>query len=167
MYLLKYKLILICLLVILSFLRKQNQKENFDFTGVQKFWEVIEILQNDLEPTDEIWNELFETPGYKEFTSREMSSEKMKNYIRLAAMPSKSEELMSWINENNWEKRFPLHFKEVIKNRNEIDAFIVEINKDKLIDESLKLAKQYFPEGSELDPNPPISFLFFDSIIFF
>ncbi len=36
-----------------------------DFTGVDQFWHVVDILAKDTEPTEQQWQALLSTPGYR------------------------------------------------------------------------------------------------------
>lgn len=36
-----------------------------DFSGVDEFWKIVDVLSRDREPTDSQWNALLSTPGYR------------------------------------------------------------------------------------------------------
>lgn len=66
---------------------------NFDFSGIDKFWDIILILEKDIEPSEEQWDSLFKTPGYRVLISQEFSRDFFERNFCLAFMPSKEVEL--------------------------------------------------------------------------
>lgn len=53
----------------------------------------METLENDIMPSDQMWDELFSTPGYVTGNEHEFSHSYFKKYYTLAFMPSKRAEL--------------------------------------------------------------------------
>ncbi len=160
----KSLLIIFLLLVnILSSCTIENTTESsFDFSSIEPFWKLVSILEKDIEPSQADWDSLLLTAGYKEFTSREVKVEGMKNYLRLGIMPSKAEKLKERIKEGYWDVKFPLHFQEVIGKKEQINLFLKELEKSNIQTQSIELTLQYFPDGAVVDSFPPISFIFFD-----
>ena len=61
--------ILICVVMgfCMSFVLTQDVKNinpSFDFSGIEEFWKIVDILKKDKEPAEEQWQAMFETPGY-------------------------------------------------------------------------------------------------------
>jgi hypothetical protein len=138
---------------------KNASKSNFDFSSIEPFWKVVSILKKNKEPSNEVWDSLLLTPGYLEFTRREIT---MKNYLRLGILPSKNEKLNEWIKKDYNDIKFPLHFREVVKNKSQINHFIENIKGSDLSNQSLSLAINYLPENIDTDSIPPVSFIFFE-----
>ena len=84
---------------------------NIDFSGVEKFLELTALLEKDQEPTQEQWDDMFDTPGYKILILREFNKNFLMERIKLAFMPSKKEALKAKLKEEKgfWAQFLP-HF---------------------------------------------------------
>lgn len=162
----KYKSLTLLFLLLANFFSSctiENSSEpGFDLLAIEPFWKVVSSLENDIEPSQADWDSVLLTAGYKELTSREINANRMKNYLRLGIMPSKTEKLNEWIQEDHWEKRFPLHFQEVVRKKDRINLFLSELEKSNIQAQSLALTLRYFQDSFVVDSFPPISFIFFD-----
>ncbi len=73
---------------------------SFDFSGVEEFWKVADILKADQEPPAEQWEKLFSTPGYVALVKIEVgNSDIFKKAMRAAFMPSQQSRAMEMVNE--------------------------------------------------------------------
>ncbi|HUX07291.1 MAG TPA: hypothetical protein VMX35_08260 [Acidobacteriota bacterium] len=84
-----------CLLVAvaISSPAQESRNPNFDFSRLIELYKVADILLADLEPTEEQWSALFDTPGHAELRRREFEDDFLKTFIRAACKPSEREEI--------------------------------------------------------------------------
>ena len=66
---------------------------NIDFSGVEKFLELTALLEKDQQPTQQQWDDMFDTPGYRILILREFNKNFLIERIKLAFMPSKKKAL--------------------------------------------------------------------------
>jgi len=102
-----------------------------DFSGIEKFINILSILKNDKEPTENEWNELFSAPGYRALIENEFDKSFFKDNFTLAFMPSKAEVLRDRTSKNDIVSRFLQHYVYVGENSMKIPQLIDEI-KEKL-----------------------------------
>ena len=87
------KTFLTSLLFLTSILLSQSRNPNFEFSGVDKFWQIVKTLEANLEPSMREWDELFNTPGYKILTKSEFSRTFFQDNFRLVFKPNLRKEL--------------------------------------------------------------------------
>lgn len=143
---------------------------NFEFSGVDNFWEIVDTLKTDKEPTSEQWDKLFDTPGYAVLIRREFKREKLQEFISTAFKPSLSDKREELINKaENGDNRFWKWFvnsyyqafdysdsnrHKIIAKRQSFESFPYT---DKAIAELLK----FLPETEVSNP-PAVSFIIFN-----
>jgi len=152
----------IVMLFLTGCAKKINHQSNFDFSAIEPFWKIVSVLERDEEPTDAEWDSLLLKPGYKMLLSKEMKMDWMKKYLRIAVMPSRQHEVQTWIEKGYWDAKFPLHFWDVVKQKDSIQLFVKELKKSAIQQQALKIALDYFPADMHVEELPPVSFIFFD-----
>ncbi len=60
----------------------------FDFSGIDPFWDVHDTLAADAEPSDSLWEALWNTPGYELLERVERRRSALSDGFRLAFRPS-------------------------------------------------------------------------------
>ena len=160
----KYSLLSFTVLTTVAcFYSCRDSKVKYIGTGsLDIYWEIESSLKNDMEPDSILWDELFNTPGYKTLTERELPKEWMQHYISLGIKPSESEEREIWKEKNYYDYRFVRHFAEVKDNTELLQNFSREINNRELIDRSLKLMLNYWTSSLGYADSIPVEFIFFD-----
>lgn len=136
---------------------------SFDFLGMDKFWELVSILEKDKEPTIEQWDSLFNTPGYNILIIQEFQREFFEKCFNLVFMPSKAEELKLELEKTGRKTEYIRHYVRVKKMKEEI------INQQKKLQSSTSLMKEALSYTQKYLPNnmiqnyhfPPISFVIF------
>ena len=140
---------------------RRIENPNFDFSSMDRFWEIVSILEGDQEPTTEQWDSLFETPGYAVLTKSEFKKEFFIRNFRLTFMPSNAEELEEEL--RNGRNRFVKHYVRLKNMKEEIKRQQKWLQTTELMKEALNCAQEYLPEKMIKDyPLPPVSFLIFD-----
>lgn len=139
----------------------KNLNPNFDFSSLEQFWNIVDILKTDKEPTGEEWDSLFTTSGYATLIGREISRKSFMNRLRLSYMPSKSKEFEDALSSDkysNWAKMMLNTFKQVEEIRDRINCKVEELKKFPFTRKAIKEALKYLPEN-EVQEYPPVSFL--------
>jgi hypothetical protein len=154
--------LIICPVLISSVQEVKPVLSNVDFSGVEKFLELTALLEKDIEPTAEQWDDMFSTPGYEVLIRREFKTEDFfEERIRLAFMPSKKVQLESRLEEEEgWVAQFLKHFVRAKNERQIIADALKELKKMSFIQASIDEARKFLPEF-ELDTYPPVSFVVF------
>lgn len=130
-----------------------------DMSGVDYFWNIIGKLQKDIHPSEEEWKAMFNCIGYKSLRN----DKDIRYNIELVFLPSQKDKLNTSITKAGyWWKRDLLHLIKVKEQREELKKFQQDINAEKILEKSLKLAKTYLPKGiTQNNPLPPIQFVIF------
>ncbi len=137
-------------------------ESKFDFSGLERFWEIYETLRADREPEREQWDRLFATPGYAALEEREHKRKVLSEALRLAYMPSKREQLDAVIKKGGWLAYVLPHLQKVPLLRAELTAFQSRIGSTKLMIRAAKRTQELLPPGlTRRYPPPPVSFIFF------
>jgi len=142
---------------------------NFDFSGVNKFWKLKDILKSDVEPTQEQWDDVFGTPGYAELFRREFKVDLFKRLFRAAYMPSRKHEIESMIAEAKrkggyWKGWYPSMFETLEyaeKYETEIKDKVNSFNTFSYTASAIKELQLYLPEKVKGNP-PDVSFIIFN-----
>ncbi len=146
---------------MLSCKRSETTDYQFDFSGIEPFWELMDTLAANQEPSNALWNSLFATPGYKTLTDIEFPISYIKSYMRHGVMPSVQPSYQEWVSKGYWDTVFPYHMRQVYQHRDEIMEFVGVIDDPAFIENAIDLAKTYWPNQDIPEGFPPISFLFF------
>jgi len=80
-------------IVIVFLFRSIGYPQGMDFSGMKVFWEIMECLEKDIMPSEDKWDELFNTPGYITGNEHEFSHDYFIKFYTLAYMPSKKNAL--------------------------------------------------------------------------
>jgi len=130
-----------------------------DMSAVDYFWNIVAKLEKDIQPSEEEWKAMFKCTGYKALRN----DEDIRYNIELVFLPSKKENLeVSLKKAGYWWKRDLLHLIKVKEQQEELKKFQQDINVEKILEKSLKLAETYLPKGTtQKNPPPPIQFVIF------
>ncbi len=155
-------IIIICIITSCSGPQGENKSGEFDISGTEYFYSIINILEEDGEPAPDTWEALFSTPGYKVLTESEFSRDHFIDHFRLAFMPSRVKKLEDAIENGKVNAGLIEHYRESGNQKEEVMAFagILQSNKDSLMRLSVEKALEYLPDKS-VEKSPPVSFLVF------
>jgi hypothetical protein len=134
---------------------------NIDFSGVDKFLELTATLENDQEPSQEQWNQLFSTPGYDVLITSEFRKEFFTERFKLAFMPSKREDLEVKMKEEEgfWAQFLP-HYVRAKNHRHLIIDQIEKLKTLNFMKAAMDEVRTFLPD-IPLKEYPPISFVIF------
>lgn len=149
------------LLLILFFTQQlfsHGENENFEFSGIEQFWDIVSTLEENQEPTNSEWNNLFNTPGYKVLISGEFTKDFFKQNFRLVFMPSQKKNL-----ETNLQNRSHLHhYIKVRDNKLKIQEQLRKLKRGNYNRKAVKRTLKFLPQRS-VEQYPPVSFVIFES----
>jgi hypothetical protein len=124
--------------------------------GVDQFWRVADILQQDEQPAKATWDALFSAPGYDYYFSVEQQNRsEFEELMRLVFMPSKADALRDSL--ANGGRQFrpdlrPLHVLIAAKNnREDLKAFQDTLMAKRFISTAAERAAELLPEGALRD----------------
>ena len=140
---------------------KKPSSINIDFSGVEKFLELTSLLEKDQEPTEEQWDVLFATPGYKILTLREFNKNFFIERFKLAFMPSKKAERDAKLAEETgfWGKFLP-HFIRAKNQRKLIEEQVAKLKNLDFLKAAVDKAREFLPDFA-VEEYPPLSFVIF------
>lgn len=157
-------IIRIFLLLFLTFTQKQfaqGVNPNFDFSGIEEFWHIVNIFEKNQEPSNNDWSLLFNTPGYKVLTGSEFPQKFFKDSFRLVFKPSESKNLELSLKQ----KRNLHHLKHYIKvrdNKNKVNAQLKKLKREQYNRTAVRRTLEFLPQNS-VSQYPPVSFVIFES----
>lgn len=165
----KIALVLLLITISLPGLAQDGLNPTFEFSGVDNFWEIVDLLKADRDPTDAQWSRLFTTPGYAELIQREFKQNRLREFISTAYKPSLKEQRLNTIARadkkggfwkwfvNSYYQAFDysdINRSKIIAKRNSFNTFPYT---DKAVSELLK----FLPETEVSNP-PAVSFIIFN-----
>ena len=151
----------ISILIIVTL--SQTYPQGFDFSGMKVFWEIMETLEKDSMPSEDTWNELFNTPGYVTGNEHEFTHDYFKKFYTLAYMPSKQTELAKELQKSSFYTPYLNHIANIRKQKEDIKKKQKELEKSsEVFTRALERVTHYLPEGiTEKYPEPTIAFMIF------
>jgi hypothetical protein len=158
--------ILIASLIILPFFAAYESISNaqvhtaksFDFSGVDQFWKMVETFERDVEPTEEQWGSLLETPGYNYLIKVEGKEKLFKRYLPIVFRPSKKAELTRVLANGGDDLRYVTHYLNVKARREELIQFQKRLQNRPLMNLALQRTSRYLPDGVVTKYPPPTVF---------
>ncbi len=135
---------------------------NFDFSAIPKFWHIVDILSQNREPSENEWNDLLNTPGYKVLTRKEFSKDFFIKNFRLAFKPSLKKELNKKLQSNDKESYYLHYYIKVKNNRERLKYQLNKLKSRSLNKEALDKTLRYLPVNS-VSSFPPVAFVIFEN----
>lgn len=137
---------------------------NIDFSGINVFWKVMEKLEKDELPGDDMWQELFSTPGYRTLLAREFSPEFFKEKFSLAFMPSKAWERRNALKSQRDTLYLP-HYIRVQNMKSLIVRHLDSLDASLVFKKALQAANSLLPSIStdRKTEYPNVSFIIFEN----
>ena len=146
---------------------QENVNAGFNFEGVEAFWEIVDVLETDTEPTESQWGLFFEAPGYERLAG-EFGREYFKNAIKAVFLPSQNglaEEM-----ENDYAERggflgwyTPLvldGFRQAGNDREWQSQRVQELKAYPYLERAAEFALEYLPEDT-VSEYPAVNFVVF------
>ena len=150
-------LIVLNLLSSLSF--GQFHNTNFDFSSINIFWSIVDELKINKEPSEDLWNKLFSTPGYSVLTISEFSKDFFKEKFRQAFSSRYSAKYLEEM-KNPRAAYYLNHYKKVFEKKSELQQQINKLKSSNLNKQVLDIVLNYLPMNSA-DVYPDVAFIIF------
>lgn len=116
--------------------------------GIERFWEIQQILTRDEEPGEERWRKLFASPGYRQLEEVEKRSRWMKPIFAMAFRPSLKKTLAARKTSGDFVGSMLLPHLEMAADRPErVRSFVREFCRDETLEIALAASKRYLPSG--------------------
>jgi hypothetical protein len=125
-----------------------------DFSGVDQFWKMVDVLTSDREPTEPEWAALLETPGYR--LAEVNLGPTLRADIDLAFKPSRHAEFVS-LSAGDGEHALQLrHLALAGSQRADLVSFRDSLARSTVIADAVALAAQSLPVGATTIGPPPL-----------
>jgi hypothetical protein len=125
-----------------------------DFTAIDAFWPVVDLLRKDVEPSDAQWKALRATPGYR--LARLALGDVLDEDLELAFRPSRHTAFDSLTKLQNDRASRLTHLVRAASLRPQLDAFRDSLTRSAPIAEALKTAATFLPPGAINTGDPPL-----------
>ena len=130
-----------------------------DYSGLDPFWRVAEMLASGEEPAASAWDAVFATPGYRTLKERDNADRLLKMLLPLALSPSRVAEREDMARSQPMMGLLIAHLRTAYEQREPLRAFQEELEGRALLDEALAATAAWLPAGSERVGQPEISFV--------
>ena len=125
-----------------------------DFTGVDQFWHVVDILAKDTEPTEQQWQALLSTPGYR--LAQIALGTVVQEDLEVAFRPSRRAAFDSLTALPNDRASRLKHLARAPSQRKQLDAFRDSLSRSAPITEAIRTAQRFLPPGATSEGQPPL-----------
>ena len=125
-----------------------------DFSGVDQFWKIVGVLSRDVEPTEDQWRALLNTPGYR--LAQVNLGQVMREDLDITFKPSRRaeyERLTSGDDEHSLQLQ---HLARAAARRVELMAFQDSLAHATLIADAVAIAARSLPPGATRNGSPPL-----------
>lgn len=151
----------IIILLCLNFIYGQSRNTNFEFSGIEQFWNIVNSLESNREPSNSDWEKLFNTPGYKILTNGEFTKEFFKNSFRLVFMPKEKSNLDKALHERKNMTHLN-HYIKIKENKELIREQQKKLQRNREHRSALKKTLEFLPQR-RVSNEAPVSFVIFEN----
>lgn len=136
--------------------------QSVDFSAIDRFWPIYDLLKYDRQPSLEQWDALFESPGLAALEEREHRRQALKRAYQLSYMPSKQDSFSLVVEGGGFLGHILPHLVRIPVIRDTLATFQSRLRSTDLLGEALQLAQGLLPDGlTQQHAPPPIAFVFF------
>lgn len=133
-----------------------------DWTGVDAFWRIHDVLKSGREPSEAVWSSLMTTPGYAMLEARERRGDALRRAFRLAYHPGLQDSLVAAMRTDSWVGYTLPHLLDVSRDRQAINTFRERVKDLNALDSGAVLAQAWLPAGTVAAlPEAPVSWAVF------
>ena len=131
----------------------------FVYEGYHRFWQVADLLMQDVEPSQAAWQGLLSAPGYRELLDREFAPDFFPDHFRVAFKPSLGSNLAQVLRGGPYAGLIR-HYLHAAETRDHIARRMAAIASAPVADEAREAALAWLPAG--LSPDfPTVAFVIF------
>ena len=125
-----------------------------DFSGVDQFWQIVDLFLANREPTDDQWRALLSTPGYR--LDERSIGHTVRRDIELAFSSSRRAEFDSLTTLTNDQASRLQHLRRALGQRAQLVALRDSLPRAFPVEEARRLAQGYLPAGATSLGDPPL-----------
>jgi len=125
-----------------------------DFSAVDQFWRMVDVLTTDAEPSEEQWRTLLTTPGYR--LAQIALGEVAREDLELAFRPSRRAAFDSLTKLTNDRASRLKHLVRAASLRPQLTAFRDSLTRSAPILEAVSVAAKFLPPGATNVGEPPL-----------
>lgn len=131
-----------------------------DFSGIDQFWKIVDILSRDTEPTEAQWRAMLDTPGYR--LAQVNLGPGLRDDIDLTFKPSRHAEFESLTKGDDGHSLQLKHLALAGTRRSELVAYRDSLARTAPIADAIAIAARFLPPGATRNGAPPlVAFAFF------
>jgi len=138
---------------LLGACRSSIRPSALDFSGVDRFWQIVDILSRDSEPTESQWQALLATPGYR------LAATNLGPVFRpdfdIAFRPSRHAELVRLTGDSDDRALRLEHLVQAVRERPALVALRDSLARGTPIADAVRRAAQLLPPGATTHGEPP------------
>jgi hypothetical protein len=123
-----------------------------DFSGIDRFWRVVDTLTADREPSEALWHSMFVTPGYR---LSFFNVQPLRSDYELAFRPSRAHERDSILARKGDDADRLSHLGRAIAQRGELERFRDSLERTPVTRQALALTARFLPPGITRASTPP------------
>jgi hypothetical protein len=140
----------------------QGSGQQADYSGLDPFWAVAEMVASDREVPDAAWGAMFATPGYGTLREHDNADRFFERLLPMALSEAHRDEAQALIAEQPIMEMFLTHLRAAYELREELEAFRAELEGRPLLDEALAAAQVWLPAGiGERYGSPAVSLVIY------
>ena len=130
------------------------QTPGHDFSGVDRFWQIVDILARDAEPSAAQWRALLQSPGYR--LAETNLGPVMRQDMEIAFRPSRRAEFERLTTDSSDRALRLEHLAAALRGRAALVAFRDSLARGSPIVDAVRRAAQLLPPGATAHGEPPL-----------
>jgi hypothetical protein len=128
-------------------------KTGLDFSGVDEFWRIADLLVKDIEPSEAQWRRLFSSVGYR---LAMMNVPTTKTDLEAALRPSRSATRDSLASATDDRARRIKHLGDAVRHRAELARYRDSVTRSLPVQQAVGLAGKFLPPHGTEGVDPPL-----------
>ena len=124
-----------------------------DATGIRQFWQIVDTLSIDAEPSDSLWHSMFATPGYR---LSWQGAQPLREDLEIAYRPSRRALRDSLSNTADDQATRLRHFARVLADRKLLDTYLGSLSHTLSLNDAFAIAQRFLPPGTTDGRQPPL-----------
>ncbi len=128
-------------------------KTGLDFSGVDQFWKIADLLTRDREPTEAQWHTMFASVGYRLAT---INVETTRLDLEIALRPSRVAQRDTLLPKPNDRADRLRHLEAAVAHRAELARYRDSVSRSVPIQQAISFAARYLPPHATEGMDPPL-----------
>ena len=124
-----------------------------DFSGVDEFWRVADLLAKDVEPSEADWLRMASSVGYRLSLQQVPTT---RSDMEIALRPSRTAEFDSLTKPTNDQADRLRHFRATVARRGALNSYRDSVTRSLPVQQAVALAARFLPPRATDGKNPPL-----------